>query len=264
MITIELTFLFCSRVQPSAGKSCTTVLLTIGANGVALPPYIIYKSTRLYSQWCPHNVIKGAVYNGTKSGWTDENCFIDYLEKLFIPNTRHVEKPIVLIFDGHYSHLTLKAVQLAIQNDIHLLCLPSHCTHILQPLDIYTLRYLKQQWKQLLWERTKKTTRILEKKEFVHLFRSLYDYALIPAHCSTAFAKAGIYPYDPRVVKNDRIVKNMILQTYSQSSQQQQEQLSQTLSNDNQTLTNLNVAEKNLGKKRVRSNSAPDFVSGKF
>ena len=126
------------------------MLLTIGANGTAFPPYIIYKSTRLYTQWCLKNAIKGAVFNGTKSGWTGDSCFYDYLEKLFIPNTKNVEKPILLIFDGHYSHLSMKSVQLAIRNNIHLLCLPSHCTHILQPLDIYTLRYVKRQWKELL------------------------------------------------------------------------------------------------------------------
>jgi hypothetical protein len=41
----------------------------------------------------------------------------------------------------------------------------------------------------------------------VHLFSKLFDYVLIPAHCSTAFGKAGIYLYDPRAIKNDRLVK---------------------------------------------------------
>ena len=39
----------------------TTVLVTISASGMCLPPYIIYKSLRLYSQWCPKNIIKGVV-----------------------------------------------------------------------------------------------------------------------------------------------------------------------------------------------------------
>ena len=102
-----------------------------------------------------------------------------------------------MIFVGHYSHLSMKAVRLAIQNEIHLLCLPSHSTHLLQPLDIYTLNYVKQQWKQVLWERNKTTSKPIDKCDFVHLFSKLYGYALIPAHCSTAFAKADIYPFDP-------------------------------------------------------------------
>jgi hypothetical protein len=203
-------------------------------------------------------VIKGAVYNGTKSGWTDSECFFDYLNKLFIPNTKNVEKPILLIFDGHYSHLSIKSVRLAIQNNIHLLCLPSHSTHLLQPLDIYTLRYVKQQWKQLLWERNKQTTTPMDKREFVNLFSKLYDYALLPAHCSTAFAKAGVYPFDPRVIKNDRMVKTILSKSPSQ------QQLSQTLPNEADTSTCSNDTDTSGSKKRIRSNSAPQLLSGKF
>jgi len=155
-------------------------------------------------------LIKGAICNGTKSGWSDEACFFDYFKNVFIPNTKHLKKPLLLIFDGHYSHLSIKAVRLAIENDIHLLCLPSHSTHLLQPLDIYTLKYVKQQWRKLLWERNKSTSKAIDKNDFVHMFSNLYNYALIPAHCSAAFAKAGIFPFDKRAIKNDRIIKSTL------------------------------------------------------
>jgi hypothetical protein len=226
------------RVESDGGKSFTTVLLTIAANGKCLPPYIIYKSLRLYSEWCPKNIIKGVVYNGTQNGWSDTNCFFDYLVKLFIPNTKHLKRPFLLIFDGHYSHLSIKSVRLAIQNGIHLLCLPSHCTHILQPLDVYTFRYVKQQWKDLLWERLKSNRNKMNRRDFVVLFSKLYDFALIPAHCSTDFGKTGIYPYDPRVIKNDRVVKNASSTTSTSST------------TNTKTLT--------------RSNSTPNLLSGKY
>jgi hypothetical protein len=226
---------------------------------LALPPYVIYKASRLYAQWCPKNIIKGVVYNGTKSGWTDQDCFFDYLNKLFIPNTKNIEKPLLMIFDGHYSHLSIKAVRLAIQHNIHLLCLPSHSTHILQPLDIYTLKYVKQQWKQLLWDRHKSSSTPIEKREFIELFGKLYDYALIPGHCSTAFAKAGIYPYDPRVINNDRIVKNMLAKIPPPPPRQ----LSQTF-NECDISTCSNDGAITDGKKRIRSSSAPDILSSNF
>jgi hypothetical protein len=234
--------------------------LTIAANGACLPPYIIYKSTRLYTEWCPKNVIKGVVYNGTKSGWTDEHCFYDYLEKLFIPATKHLPRPLLLIFDGHYSHLSIKAVRLAIQNEIHLLSLPSHSTHLLQPLDIYTLKYVKQQWRQLLWERNKTTSRPMNKRDFVHVFSKLYDFALIPAHCSTAFGKAGIYPYDPRAIKNDRVVKTACSTTITSPPTQ----LSRTSSNEFSSLSCSNGQGIIQGKTLIRSNSAPNLLVGKF
>ncbi|CAF0782705.1 unnamed protein product [Rotaria sordida] len=67
----------------------------------------------------------------------------------------------------------------------------------------------------------------MEKHEFVQLYSQLYDFALIPAHCSTAFARSGICPYDPCAIKNRRIIKNNLSTTVSSSKQS-----IQTLSNE--------------------------------
>ena len=39
--------------------------------------------------------------------------------------------------------ITLDVIELACKNDIHLLCLPSHSSHILQPLDIGVFKSFK-------------------------------------------------------------------------------------------------------------------------
>lgn len=56
-----------------------------------------------------------------------------------IPPTR----PVLLIQDGHVSHVSIEAIEFARANDIHLLCLPSHTTHILQPLDVGVFKSFK-------------------------------------------------------------------------------------------------------------------------
>ncbi|CAF1525814.1 unnamed protein product [Rotaria sordida] len=127
---------------------------------------------------------------------------------MFIPQTKNIPRPILLIFDGHTSHLSLKTTQLAMDNQIHLLCLPAHATHLLQPLDVYTLKYVKAQWRTLLWDYYNKNAgKKLDKPTFVRLYAQLYNYALLPTHFSSAFGKAGVFPYDPRVIKRDKIIK---------------------------------------------------------
>ncbi|CAF0786273.1 unnamed protein product, partial [Adineta ricciae] len=179
-----------------------------GASGTCFPPYVVYKSKCLYDTWCPRNVIRGAFFNRTESGWINEDTFFDYLKNMFIPNTQHIRRPLLLIFDGHTSHLSLKTARLAMENKIHLLCLPAHATHLLQPLDVYTLKYVKAQWRELLWDyNNKNRLKKLDKPDFIRLYSRLYDYALLPAHCSSAFGKAGIIPFDPRVVKRSRLLR---------------------------------------------------------
>ena len=49
-----------------------------------------------------------------------------------IPPTR----PVLLIQDGHSSHMSIEGIEFARDNGIHMLCLPAHTTHILMPLDV--------------------------------------------------------------------------------------------------------------------------------
>jgi hypothetical protein len=43
--------------------------------------------------------------------------------------------PALIIFDGHSSRCSGELFSSAMLNNIDLLCLPSHCTHLMQPLD---------------------------------------------------------------------------------------------------------------------------------
>ena len=45
-------------------------------------------------------------------------------------------RPVLLYQNGHASHVSIELIELARLNDMHLLCLPSHTSHLLQPLDV--------------------------------------------------------------------------------------------------------------------------------
>ena len=56
----------------------------------------------------------------------------------------------ILILDGHGSHITDDFIAHVMQNNIMLLRLPSHSSHLLQPLDIALFRPLKTRVAQML------------------------------------------------------------------------------------------------------------------
>lgn len=59
------------------------------------------------------------------------------MKEHFEPYTRTPDNyPRCLIVNGHSSHLTCKVVQYALDHDIHIICLPSKSTHVLQALDV--------------------------------------------------------------------------------------------------------------------------------
>ena len=47
------------------------------------------------------------------------------------------ENPVLLMLDNHDSHLSFNVIELARENVIHIVTFSPHCSHKLQPLDIF-------------------------------------------------------------------------------------------------------------------------------
>ena len=75
---------------------------------------------------------------------------IEWLEKVFIPQTvpRNPSEPRLLILDGHGSHETTEFLWLCYSNNIHMLFLPPHSSHVLQPLDLAVFSSLKKAYRR--------------------------------------------------------------------------------------------------------------------
>lgn len=136
-----------------SGRDYHTVLGTAAADGTRLPPYILYKGVHLYLRWT-ENGPAGSTYGVSQSGWMEADNFLEWFSKVFVPAVDHLLKTgqVVLFVDGHKSHLSLPLIRKAKEKGVHLYCLPPHCTHVLQPLDVGVYGPVKQEWKRILKE----------------------------------------------------------------------------------------------------------------
>ena len=77
----------------------------------------------------------GAVGTVSESGWSNSTIFLDWLSNHF---TKFIPRgeTVLLMLDGHKSHLTLNVIEWAKENDIILQLLPAHASHLFQPLDV--------------------------------------------------------------------------------------------------------------------------------
>ncbi|CAF5137803.1 unnamed protein product, partial [Rotaria magnacalcarata] len=104
------------------------------------------------------------------------------------------------------AHISTRIVKKAMQNGIELECLPAHITTILQPLDVVTLNKVKTAWRSLLMDHNTKTNSApIPKQKFALLISELWKNHVLKGHCSGDFAKAGIYPYEPRAISNEKL-----------------------------------------------------------
>ena len=75
----------------------------------------------------------GTVFAFQENGWMTEELGEKWFRDVFLKQCGP-ERPQLLLLDGHSSHETLGLLELAVRENIQVLCLPPHTTHMLQPL----------------------------------------------------------------------------------------------------------------------------------
>ena len=193
-----------------------TVLACMSASGMYLPPYIIYPGKRI------RNVdiedFPEALYGTSDSGWMTGDLFYDFLKvvsgKMEDANIQH---PVLLLVDGHASHVTLRAAQFCEEKDIILYSLYPHASHIHQPCDLALFGPMKQVWKEEVhkWQ-LEHLGESFAKKSFPTVFKKTWQKTAIPENAIKGFQKAGIYPFNPAAIDLTRLVTH--LATTSQQS----------------------------------------------
>jgi len=80
----------------------------------------------------------GANGTCTESGWSNSEVFKIYLEDhllKYLPE-RSPSSQVIVLYDGHKSHINLGIIDWAKSQNIILFILPAHTSHVLQPLDV--------------------------------------------------------------------------------------------------------------------------------
>jgi len=195
-----------TRTTSGPGRDNTTVLCACSAAGEKAMPLIIFKGKDVYDEWTTEeeDITKPTIsYAATKRGWMETPVFYNYFRKNLVEQFGN-RRPILLIYDGHSTHVGIDLIKEAMAEGIVILKLPPHSSHILQPLDIAVFKSLKATWdtKLVKWQRCNPGKKII-KKTFSRLIKEVWEEAS-PILIQNGFKKAGICPYDNTVVSKDK------------------------------------------------------------
>jgi DDE superfamily endonuclease/helix-turn-helix, Psq domain len=177
------------------GKTITTVCC-MSAAGSFVPPMFIFPRIRMRTDLMDH-APAGALGTCTKSGWINDEKFTEWFNH-FLKSVQPKERPqkVLLIMDGHASHTrNLEVIELARQNNVSLLCLPSHCTHRLQPLDVSFFKSLNSNYDEEVRVFLRDRQRRVLESDIPLLFSGAYEKSACLKNAASGFAKTGIYPF---------------------------------------------------------------------
>lgn len=182
------------RITTGAGRQNYTVLACVAADGCRFPPLIDFQGKHHYSSWRGENALPGTMYAVSERGWMTSTVMKEWFAKFLAT----VEKrPLLVILDGHVSHVSLDLISIAREQNVSLLRLPAHTSHVLQPLDVTCFGPLKGCWdKRLAQHQRQNGFKTLSKSEFVDLFCSVFAEALVEDNIRSGFRRTGIYPLD--------------------------------------------------------------------
>ena len=108
--------------------------------------------------------------------------------------------PRLLILDGHGSHITWEFARFCKQRNIILFCLPSHSTHLLQPLDVGIFSPLQNFYGRQVDDYSRDTEEGIKKSVFIPLLHKARLEAISKHNNEQVFATTGIVPLNPRRV----------------------------------------------------------------
>lgn len=203
--------------QQRQGKSCflsspekqewVTSIEAVTAAGIALPPLIIMKSQsedkkNFNNRWKPKSGVDDWVWSTSDSGWSNDFLATEWLHNNLLPFLQNYElhKRTLLIIDGHGSHVKALFIAACIRNDIDLLVLPAHTSHLTQPLDRTIFGPLKKRIDQLTQQYARFDRNRIAKAEWVKLLVKARIEALTASNIKAAFRTMGIHPYAPNLL----------------------------------------------------------------
>ena len=117
-------------------RESISVLACVSAGGKAMPPFCIVKgkTRRSLDAYNVQEAPAGTVWSWQENAWMEDILGEEWFTGVFL---RHCgpDRPQLLLLDGHSSHETVGLIEAARKEGIHVLALPAHVTHWLQPLD---------------------------------------------------------------------------------------------------------------------------------
>ena len=182
-----------------------TTIECVSAAGRALPPMVIFKATGSFNtRWLPEELeVQGWRWTTSNTGWTNDTLAYDWLERVFEPCTIPTPpRRRLLIVDGHGSHVKARFIAFCINHSIDLMVLPSHTSHITQPLDVGIFGPLKAGMarandRAAIYDRGR-----IPKAEWASQLAVVRTTAMTEHNIRVGWKATGLHPFSPQRVLN--------------------------------------------------------------
>lgn len=170
--------------------------------------------------------------------------FVKWIQH-FIEHVRPTaNKKALLILDGHSSHKSYQALELAKSRSIVLMCLPANCTHHQQPLDVGFFgplhKYYNQTVTHWLKEHPGRTTVTIY--QVSELFNDAYERTATLEIASSAFRATGILPFNANIFPDHLFLPSLTTDVPEVEQEEQDQKKDQEPQTNNEEMQHSSLA----------------------
>ncbi|KAL7299769.1 hypothetical protein TKK_0007516 [Trichogramma kaykai] len=197
-----------------------TAEICVSAAGSYMPIMLIFPRVR-ENKALLKGAPPGAWAKFDKSGWMQAHIFTEWFKKFILLSRATKNNPVLLILDGHSSHTeNLEILDLSNENGVVIICLPPHCSHRLQPLDVTFMKPFSHYYMEEVTKFQRKGDRVGMPDIFSLLGKAFMKAAKIETAVN-GFEKTGIFPFNSEIFSDDDFASSSredFMETSSQST----------------------------------------------
>ena len=198
--------------RTSGNREMITVIGVVNAVGGALPPHVIIKgkTRRSLNSFQTHDAPDGTTWSWSDNGWTKQGIALLWFTKSFLPSIGS-DRPQVLILDGHNSHNFLELLDIAVDNNIHIVELPAHTSNWLQPCDRSVFGPFKTAYRKACDDLMSTFPgSLVSRATFCGLLNKAWADAVTSTNIISGFRACGIHPYNPGAVPQEAYIPSSL------------------------------------------------------
>lgn len=182
----------------------SSLVMCMSAGGIYIPPFIIFPRVRMKAE-LTDGAPPGTAFTCHPTGWMQTEIFVQWFMHFLMHAKPTEDDPVLLILDGHSTHTkNIEFIRLARANHTAVVCIPPHCSHKLQPLDVSFMGPLNTFYVQAI-ERFLRNNpgRTVTQFQVSRLFGEAYMKAAVPLNAVNGFSKCGIEPLNEHIFSEE-------------------------------------------------------------
>ncbi len=201
-----------STQLPQQREARHTQLCLVSASGYILSPLMVYPRKKSVPDNLKVGAIPDTLFCNSDNGWINSGVYIEWLK--FFSRKIPPIRPVLLIQDGHGTHISIDVIEFARENGIHILCLPAHTTHILQPLDVGVFKSFKSNFSKACTRYiASHPGRVITTDVLASLVAEAWPCSFTLLNIMSGFRKCGMFPFNPSAVDDRQLAPSKAFQT---------------------------------------------------